>query len=260
MRSTKSLVLAALAAAGPAGTTADLLARLIGATRDRIAELVTTLVDAQQAIQLRGRLFAREVAERIRGDVLSTLAAYHTATPWRIGMPRDDLKNRVFTAGDDRLYSLVLDTLAAGGQIAIQREFVREAHFTPVRTPAESTAARAIEEAYRQGRYSPPALNEALGAVPDRAAAEQMFQALLDEGVLVNAGDDIIFHRETLAEIESRVVTHIAQHGEITVASLRDQLGSSRKFTITVLEYFDTRHLTRRIGDKRVLVKPPTRS
>ena len=58
-------------------------------------------------------------------------------------------------------------------------------------------------------------------------------------------------HPTRLAEIESRVRAHIAEHGEITVAALRDQLGSSRKFTLTVLEYFDTRHLTRRVGDKR---------
>ena len=46
------------------------------------------------------------------------------------------------------------------------------------------------------------------------------------------------------------------QLGEITVAALRDQLGSSRKFALTVLEYLDIQHVTRRIGDKRVLARP----
>ncbi len=252
-------VLAAVTAAGPVGATIESLARQIGAPPDRIAAQVTALLDAQQAVAIRGRVFAREVLERIRGDVLRTLAAHHAATPWRIGMPRDDLKSRVFTAGDDRLYGLALDTLTTGGQIVMQGEFVREAHFSPVRTPAESIAAHALEDTYRRGRYTPPSRDEALGAVSGRAVAERMFQALLDEGVLVNAGADVVFHRDVLADIESRVVTHIAQHGEITVAALRDELGSSRKFTLTVLEYFDTRRLTRRVRDKRVLVKPPAR-
>ena len=250
-------VLAALIAAGTAGTTTDVLARQVGAAPDRVAAQVKVLVNAQQAIHIRGRLFARRAADRIREDVLRALAAYHAATPWRVGMPRDDLKSRVFTSGDDRLYGLVVDALAAGGEIAAQGEFVRAAGFTPARTAEESAAARTLDVAYREARFTPPAPTEALAAVPDRAVAERMLQALLDEGVLVAVSADIVFHRDALAEIESRVVSHIAQHGEITVASLRDQLGSSRKFTLTVLEYFDTRRLTRRTGDKRVLVKTP---
>ncbi len=154
----------------------------------------------------------------------------------------------------------VLDGLAADGQVAVRGQFVRAVGFAPVRTPEEEAAARAIEETYRRGRYAPPGREEVHARAPGRAAAERMFQALLDEGVLVDVGSDVIFHRDVLAEIEARVVAHIAEHGEITVAALRDQLGSSRKFTLTVLEYFDARHLTRRVGDKRVLVRPPARS
>ncbi len=253
-------VLGALREANARGTTVEALAQELGATRERGAAQAASHVEAGQAIQIHGRLFAREVAERIRGDVLRILAGYHGTAPWRTGMPRDDLKSRVFAAGDDRLYSHVLDGLAADGQVAVRGQFVRAVGFAPVRTPEEEAAARAIEETYRRGRYAPPGREEVHARAPGRAAAERMFQALLDEGVLVDVGSDVIFHRDVLAEIEARVVAHIAEHGEITVAALRDQLGSSRKFTLTVLEYFDARHLTRRVGDKRVLVRPPARS
>jgi len=77
--------------------------------------------------------------------------------------------------------------------------------------------------------------------------------------VLVEAGAGVVFHRDVLADVEARVRDHLAAHGEITVASLRDLLGSSRKFTLTLLEYFDARHITRRVGDKRVLMRPAAR-
>jgi len=41
---------------------------------------------------------------------------------------------------------------------------------------------------------------------------------------------------------------------EITVASLRDKIGLSRKYTLPMLEFFDSQGLTERVGDKRVLV------
>ncbi len=87
-----------------------------------------------------------------------------------------------------------------------------------------------------------------------------MLQTLLDEGVVVEVGEDVLFHRDVLEEIRALVVAHIARHGEITVATLRDLLGSSRKYTVTVLEYFDALRVTRRIGDRRVLAAPPARS
>jgi selenocysteine-specific elongation factor len=249
-------VLASLRAAGAQGAAAEALAQEIGVPRDRVVAEAQALVGAGQALEIRGRLFARDAAERIRAGVLRALAAYHAATPWRIGMPRDDLKSRVFAAGDDRLYGHVTEELAAEGQVVAQGEFVRSAAFVPARTAADEAAARAIEDAYRRGRFAPPGREEALAQAPDRSAAARMFQVLLDEGALVDVGQDVVFHRDVLAEIEARVVAHIAEHGELTVAALRDQLQSSRKYTLAVLEYFDARHLTRRIGDKRVLVRP----
>ena len=42
---------------------------------------------------------------------------------------------------------------------------------------------------------------------------------------------------------------------DITVASLRDSIGASRKYTMPMLEFLDSQGLTQRSGDKRVLVK-----
>ncbi len=252
-------VAAALRTAGRHGTTTDALALEVGATRDRVAVQISALAESREALQVQGRLFARAVADEIRAGLLQTLRAYHAATPWRIGMPRDDLKGRTFGVGDDRLYGHVLDGLAGDGLVMLQGEFVRLGEFSPVRTPADAAAAASLEDLYRRDRYAPPGRDDALSHVPDRAAGDRMFQTLLDEGVLVDVGGGVVFHREVLEEIETRVVAHIRERGEITVAALRDQLGSSRKFTLTVLEHFDARHLTRRVGDKRVLVRPPTR-
>ena len=248
-------VLTALRAAGKGGTTIDALVLQVGAVRDRVAAIAAALVESREALQIHGRLFARGAAEEVREGILRTLAEYHAATAWRSGMPRDALKGHVF-AGDDRLYGHVLDDLAAAGRVVVHGEFARLSEFAPQRSPMDAAVAAAIEEAYRRGRYTPPGRDDVLAHATDRPAGERMFQALLDGGILVDLGGGVIFHGDVLAEIEARVIAYIKEHGEITVASLRDDLGSSRKFALTVLEYFDTRHLTRRVGDKRVLTQP----
>ena len=248
-------VLAAIRAAGPAGTSIDALAPLLGEGRDRVAAEAEALRSAGQLLVVRGRLFAEVVAAGVRDATLRALAAYHAEAPWRAGAPRDELKARAFAGGDDRLYGHVFDALVEAGDIEVSGALVRARGFTPRRTPAEESAARAIENAYREGRYAPPDRADRLGRTPDRAAAERAFTALLDAGVLIDAGAGVVFHRDVLDDVETRVRAHIERHGEITVASLRDTLGSSRKFTLVLLEYFDARHVTRRVGDKRVLAR-----
>jgi len=47
----------------------------------------------------------------------------------------------------------------------------------------------------------------------------------------------------------------LKRDGKITAAETRDILGTNRKYAIILLEYFDSKKLTERNGDVRVLVK-----
>ncbi len=66
----------------------------------------------------------------------------------------------------------------------------------------------------------------------------------------------LIFPRETrnrAQEILKRI------DGNITVASFRDAIGTSRKYALSMLEFFDSNEITRRVGDKRVLLRNANR-
>ena len=45
--------------------------------------------------------------------------------------------------------------------------------------------------------------------------------------------------------------------GEISVATVRDASGTSRKYALPLLEHFDSLGITRRVQDRRVLLKRP---
>ena len=63
--------------------------------------------------------------------------------------------------------------------------------------------------------------------------------------------DGLLFPRETR---EKLLLVLSSMKEDITVASLRDKIGVSRKYTLPMLEFLDSQGLTQRIGDKRVLV------
>jgi selenocysteine-specific elongation factor len=50
-------------------------------------------------------------------------------------------------------------------------------------------------------------------------------------------------------------VTHVGEKGQVTVADLRDRFDTSRKYALGFLEHLDRIHVTRRVGDARVLAR-----
>jgi len=250
---------AAVRQAGAAGLTAEDLMRTAAATRAQVDETVRTLLASGRLIDVRGRLFHTESLEELGTAIRKAVIAYHTAEPWRAGMPKDELKRQVFGGGDDRAYALALERLTFGGVLDDLGGLVRARGFRPAVDPGDAALRERIAAALRSGRFAPPS-KEDLAKSADPKAFERAWRALLDDGTIVDAGQGVHFHRDTIEEIRQAVAEEVQAQGSVTVASLRTRLGTSRKYALTVLEYFDSIRLTRRVGDARVLLdrtRPP---
>jgi selenocysteine-specific elongation factor len=78
--------------------------------------------------------------------------------------------------------------------------------------------------------------------------------ALRDAGRVVRVSKALHYHADVLAEIRARLIAVAEGHGGvITLAQLRDELGTSRKFAQALLEHFDSEKVTIRRGDEHVL-------
>jgi selenocysteine-specific elongation factor len=120
------------------------------------------------------------------------------------------------------------------------------------RTPSEarptaplSSSARALEERLRGAGFEPP-IDSELDA-GDLAA-------LRDAGRAVRVSKALHYHADVLADIRGRVVAVAERNGgAITLAQLRDELATSRKFAQALLEHFDSERVTIRRGDEHFL-------
>ena len=112
-----------------------------------------------------------------------------------------------------------------------------------------SPGALAREERLRAAGPEPPTEAE-LG----EAAAD--LPALRAAGRAVRVGRTLHYHPEALEAVERRVAAFCQAHGSITIAQLRDELGTTRKFAQALLEHFDAAKVTRRRGDEHVLRRP----
>ena len=108
-----------------------------------------------------------------------------------------------------------------------------------------SAGALELEQRLQAAGYEPP-----LDSELDAAALAELRAA----GRAVRVTQSLHYHPRALAEVTDLVVAAAKRlGGSITLAQLRDELGTSRKFAQALLEHMDAQRVTIRRGDEHVL-------
>src|SRR5215208_5852230 len=79
------------------------------------------------------------------------------------------------------------------------------------------------------------------------------FRLLEGGGQAVRVARSLHFDPEVLAALEAQVVDLASREGSATIARVRDELGTSRKYAQALLEHLDRTRVARRDGDAHVL-------
>ena len=61
----------------------------------------------------------------------------------------------------------------------------------------------------------------------------------------------LCIERSIYEDIWEKTKQHFAEHEELTLAEFRDMLGTSRKYALAVLEYYDKNKILKKDGDVR---------
>jgi selenocysteine-specific elongation factor len=146
-----------------------------------------------------------------------------------------------------------LQALERGEQVAAVPE-PEPAQAPPEEPPPLDEAALQIASLLRSDGREPRTDNELADAVgmPGAEVADRL-RRLETAGQAVRVARNLHFHPEPLAELEARVIAICERDGSATIASVRDELGTSRKYAQALLEHLDGEKITRRIGDEHKL-------
>jgi selenocysteine-specific elongation factor len=95
----------------------------------------------------------------------------------------------------------------------------------------------------------------AAGPQPPTAEPTPAMRLLLKRKDAVELGNSLFAAREAAESVLEQIKTICRERGEISLAGLRDSLGTSRKYAQAWLEYSDASGVTSRTGDVRVLTR-----
>ena len=93
------------------------------------------------------------------------------------------------------------------------------------------------------------------GTQPPAMEATPALRLLLKRGEAVRLGEGLFGAADVAETVLAEIKAACREEGEVSLAGLRDRLGTTRKFAQAWLEYADAAGVTRRVGDVRVLTR-----
>ena len=184
------------------------------------------------------------------------LAKYHETNPLKAGMPKEELRSKFPRLSNSKLFNLVLNQMIKNKQIVQEENTVRlESHRVSLGED-QADVREKILKAYQEGGLQPLYFREVvkkLDADPKRT--KEVLMHLVEEGQIVKTKEDLYFHAKAVDELKNRLVDFLKSQGEITTPQFKEMTGASRKYVIPLIEYFDSKNVTLRVGDSRKLRK-----
>ena len=178
----------------------------------------------------------------------AALGDYHRQFPLRLAAPKEELRSRLHLT--PQVFNDVLNLLNEAGVTAEQGSTVRLPDHSPKLGDSEKKSADEYLRQLESDPFSPPT---------DFQIDPEVVNLLDAEGQVVKVSESVVFSASAYQQMVDGITRHLAENGEITVADVRDLLGTSRKYALALMDHLDHVRVTRRVGDVRVLRARPAR-
>ncbi len=189
----------------------------------------------------------------LSGDVATVLKGWHEAYASEEGMPLDELTRTALKTLDNKAARSLMAMLTEKGLLVVSENRVRLPDFIPKNDEAFRKNSEALFAYCRRKAFQPPTLEEAkVDLKMDPRVFSLLLQNLKNSRRVVLLGGEYLFTDE-MEGLALDVLQKI--EGDVTLAAVRDVTNSSRKYILPILEYFDSKGYTRRVGDIRVVRK-----
>jgi selenocysteine-specific elongation factor len=248
-----SILRARIARRGHAGITLAQLTAETGWTRQGIESHLAERVLQAEVSRIGDLVVYRPALEGLKSPVISNVASFHKKNPLVAGISKEELRDQVRTSSE--VFAAVLEMLVHEKKLEAAGEIVHLPGRGVVMKDEEAESHKIIEQAFASAGLKVPALKDVLaGLRVDRVRAQKIVTLMLRDKVLVKVSEDLVFHRDALLDLRKRMSSEKAKSPKIDVPRFKEMTGVSRKYAIPLLEYLDREHVTRRVGDERVIL------
>jgi len=226
----------------------------------RIPEIMNGLVRAGKVFRIAdappyGYVSAISLAAASE-NLKNGISFYHEKYPDRPGVSVEELKSFVKIPIPDALLRFAVKALVERGQIAVKEDLLRMPDFAPEMDVDAGGITGKVQTLLSESGLTPPSvveMSEKTGT-PESIVLKAL-ESLIKRGACEKTRDGLYFDAASVRRLEEKLTLFLRERGEITTQEFKELAGVSRKYAIPLIEHFDAKKVTLRIGDKRRLRK-----
>ena len=178
----------------------------------------------------------------LKNKVFVALQTYHNQHPLRRGVPLQEIRSRLGLS--QPVFTRALTRLTSEGHVFESGQSLKLPDHQVALTPQMQKQAEEFMASLEKDPYSPPS---------DQPLDAELLGVLIDDGKAVKVNETVVFSASAYQDMTEKIIAHLRENESITVAEARTLFNSSRKYMLPLLEYLDQQHITRRVGDQRLL-------
>jgi selenocysteine-specific elongation factor len=205
---------------------------------------------------------ARTPFDNLKQKVFGEIENHHAVAPLSPGILRETLREKTAAHLPPEVFKMVLDYLTREKKISPVKDIVKASSHNQELSGEEKQVRENFEKIYSEADLQVPTLENALkeATVNTKISpqnARQIFQLLVNSNEILKVTEEFYFSKKAIEGLIEKVRAYAETQAEnrlIGVPEFKDLAGVSRKFAIPLLEYFDSKKITRRAGDKRLIM------
>jgi len=183
------------------------------------------------------------------------LQVFHSKYPLRIGASKEEMRSRFLQKAKPKLAENIIEDLIQKGHFKQEKDLISLQDHNPQYSRDQLEIKERIMDQFRRDPFMPPKKEDLIKSeLGKHEEIDEVLMDMLNRQDLVRVSDDLLILPENLEWAKNELVGHIQKHGGVSVAEYRDLLNTNRKNAIGLLEYFDQIKITKRDGEKRLLV------
>ena len=217
--------------------------------KEEFEESLTQLVENTTIYETKLGFIHKKKYDEVLEKLKKLLSDYHNRYKLKVGIPKIEVLSK-FKISQKEMLEL-LDLFILNNKIRLEGNLVAEKDFVVNYDKKQLAEKERIEKALLDGGFTPPSVKELTNGEKPKV---ELLESLIDN-MVVRLDADLVLHEKVFKDAVQKVEAHCKKNNQIGLAEFRDMTGSSRKYSMAILEYMDKIGITRRLENYRVLVK-----
>ena len=236
------------------GVSSSELQARTGMTENAIQELLEC-ASGLTRFEAADLVVADDSLAELNDQIVDHTRRFHHQNPLLDGIPREELKERFMRWASNNYFNAVLQRLETELRIRASAHTVSHSEHRATLTPDQEQLQEQILATLEASPHSALRVEE-LATHLAREARDiyDVFFFLIHQGRIVRISESLFMTSTQVSQLEAGLHEAYASGTSFSVADFKDLFGLTRKLAIPFLEYLDKSRITRRVGDRRVVL------